>query len=105
MKKFKYAFYQLKDYRETDYAWRGWDEAKNKFAIKDYHCVYEGEVEADTEVEYEALEKLFEQFNCNHPKDFKGCSMSVSDVVSLTENNEIDWYYCDRFGWKKISVK
>ena len=103
MRKFQYVFYQLKSFRETNYGWRGWDEAKDKFLIKDYKCVYSSDVEANTEIG--ALEKLFEQFNCDHPKDFKGCSMSVSDVVLLIENDSAKWYYCDSFGWKKISVR
>jgi hypothetical protein len=39
-------------------------------------------------------------FNLEHPKDFRGHSLSVSDIVQM----EDEFYYCDSFGWKKIAV-
>lgn len=66
------------------------------------HCykkVYEGEVTANTISD--ALESLFETFNINHPKDFKGHSLSVSDVVEL----DGVMYYCDSIGWVNIEAE
>lgn len=47
-----------------------------------------------------ALEEVFLELNINKPKDFKGRSLSVSDIVEI--NNE--YYYCDSFGWVAIKV-
>ena len=43
--------------------------------------------------------ELFELFNLNHPKDFHGHSLSVSDIVELNGVN----YYCDAMGWVKLA--
>ena len=66
------------------------------------HCykkVYEGEVAANTIVG--ALDSLFQKFNLNHPEDFHGHSLSVSDVVEL----DGVWYYCDSIGWVNIKTE
>ena len=64
-----------------------------KVEKSNYVKVYEGEV-------YSAnpLEKIYEKFNCEIPEDFKGRSLSMSDVVVL--NNKA--FYCDAFGWEEI---
>lgn len=61
-----------------------------------YNKVYEGEITADSVVG--ALDALFEKFNLHHPDDFKGHSLSVSDVIVLDGKK----YYCDSFGWVDI---
>ncbi len=48
----------------------------------------------------DVLERLFEIFNLERPDNFKGHSMSVSDIVEFPEKQSA--YFCDRFGWKKI---
>ena len=68
------------------------------FDIQDYHEVYAGAHQTDTEDKNLILDELFQKFNLNHPEDFHGHSMSVSDVVII--DNEI--YFCDSFGWKKV---
>jgi len=50
----------------------------------------------------ELCEKLFEQFNINHPKNFAGHSMSVSDIVMIKDGKDLSFYYCDAVGFKKI---
>lgn len=69
---------------------------ENGFCRSDYIRFYGGSTHAETV--NEALEGLFVQFNMNRPEDFKGHSLSVSDVVTL---NGIP-YYCDSFGWSEI---
>ena len=45
-------------------------------------------------------------FNYTHPEDFKGHSLSVSDIVILTNSDSIrKMYYCDLYGWSEISDK
>ena len=50
----------------------------------------------------EALEELFIQFNVNHPADFKGHSLSVSDVIALKRQGQVDVFYVDSFGFKEL---
>ncbi|MFR0074370.1 MAG: YodL domain-containing protein [Blautia caecimuris] len=83
------------------YLFREWEEAKEKLSIKDYDNKYE--IELDDELDVIILEKLFELFNINHPKDYQCRSMSVSNIVRIERNGNFIWYYCDRIGWKDIS--
>ena len=48
------------------------------------------------------LEALFTRFNIDHPKDYKGRSMSVSDVVVLHQNGQDTAYYCDSVGFEEV---
>mgnify|MGYP000211198303 CR=1 FL=1 len=43
-----------------------------------------------------------EKFNIDHPKDFKGHSLSVSDVVVLHQNGQDAAHYVDSFGYKEV---
>lgn len=54
---------------------------------------------SDAEV---VLEKLFERFNVLRPAGFKGHSLSVSDVVVLTEAGLSKAYFCDISGWTEV---
>ena len=87
----------------TSYLFRGWDQAKEKFSINDYDNKYE--IQLDDELDVIILEKLFELFNINHPKDYQCRSMSVSDIVRIERNGNFIWYYCDWIGWKDITDK
>ena len=63
-----------------------------------YDEVYGGEIE-DKENIFTTLERLFYIFNMEHPSDFRGHSLSVSDVVYLDGK----YYYCDSFGYKELT--
>lgn len=93
----KYKIKQIKDLKQCDYSFEWWDWAKDKFTLNDYEVVYEGEIDGVSS--NDVLERLFIIFNTNRPKDFKGHSLSVSDVVELEGVN----YYCDNVGWVDIS--
>ena len=41
------------------------------------------------------LDEIFYIFNCRHPQNYCGRSMSVSDLVELYDDNESIYYYCD----------
>ena len=93
-----YKIYQV-DPHNCDYAFEWWDWAKEKFNFnKDYSLVYEGEIEVDENVN-NTLEELFEIFNIRRPEDFKGHSLSVSDIVEIYGK----YYYCDSHGWVDIT--
>lgn len=65
-----------------------------------------GIIEADTPAE--ACEKLFEIYNINHPADYEGRSMSVSDIVKLSSDESPfcrDLWFCDSIGFKKLEER
>ena len=39
----------------------------------------------------------------DRPDDFKGHSLSMSDIVALIDDKGTRWYYCDWIGWKDIT--
>ncbi len=45
------------------------------------------------------LEDVFYTFNVNHPKNFKGHSLSVSDIVAIKINKTISFYFTDSVGF------
>lgn len=101
MKEYGYMIFQIKNIRDTDYSFMGWDYAKDKIRISDYDGKYYSHIDGDSTVS--VLEKLFEIFNINHPEDFCGHSLSVSDIVVLFGDDSCRWYYCDSFGWEDIT--
>ena len=48
------------------------------------------------------LEGLYETFNVAHPADFRGHSLSVSDVIALRENGIVTCHYVDSVGYKEL---
>lgn len=50
----------------------------------------------------EILEGLFTKFNIDRPADFHGHSLSVSDVIVLKQNGQVNSYYTDSFGFEKL---
>ena len=97
----KYEIWQLKDecaaaYEFMDYEWA----MEHGFKFEDYEKTYEGKLEDELVINDEevALELIFKMFNLNRPKDFKGHSLSVSDIVCLNGKK----FYCDSWSWKEI---
>ena len=45
---------------------------------------------------------LYTKFNIEHPEDFRGHSMSVSDIVALIVANDVSFYYVDAFGFRPL---
>ena len=48
------------------------------------------------------LEDLYVKFNIDHPNDFRGHSMSVSDIVALKIAGEVSFHYVDSVGFQKL---
>ena len=102
--KHQYHIYQLDsnntnviNKRKMFMDWRILEKFCGGFDIKEYNKVYDGEIESDKH-DMIILDMLFEEFNLRHPSDFKGHSMSVSDVVVLDGT----MYFCDGMGWRKV---
>lgn len=107
--KINYTIYNINDTRNCFYSFMSWDCAEGYFNFDDYKKVWNGEY--DTKIFdgkifsiENVLGRLFEMFNLHHSKGYKGHSMSVSDVVELKiDNFTLGKYYCDSYGWVKIS--
>lgn len=94
----KYEIWQLKRENLRAYGFERYDWAKaHGFKLSDYEKTYDGEIEMELDEEV-ALELIFKIFNLNRPEDFKGHSLSVSDIVVLDGKK----FYCDSWSWKAI---
>lgn len=96
--------WQAKRDIDEDFSFMSYDYTSKKINLKQYQKYYNKVYEYDSE-EYETLgdsiilNKLFEIFNINRPDDFKGHSMSVSDIIKIDDSI----YYCDSFGFKELN--
>jgi len=50
----------------------------------------------------ETLDELYERFNADHPKDYTGRSLSVSDVIVIQRGGEVTSHYVDNFGFAEL---
>lgn len=96
--------YQINSDRDTDgYKFMGMDWVKKHWGEQGvdseiYDKVYEGTIDDST------LEDVFCTFNFSRPVDFKGHSLSVSDIVEVIQSTEVDpgFYFCDNIGFQKV---
>lgn len=64
-----------------------------------YDRVYDGKMDCIS------LENIYQKFSVDHPADYKGRSLSVSDVVEIRESDTLNpgFYFVDSIGFKSIS--
>lgn len=62
-----------------------------------YNLTYTAELTPGT-----SLEDIYTRFNIDHPADFRGHSLSVSDIVVLHQNGQDTAHYVDSFGYKEV---
>ena len=62
-----------------------------------YELIYTAPLTADV-----TLNSIWEKFNIDHPKDFKGHSLSVSDIVVLHQNGENTAHYVDSGSFRNV---
>ena len=97
----KFSIYQLKDDESLRYIrFEGLERLQKEGGKVDrdnYNLVYEAELKPGT-----TLDDLYYQFNMEHPADFRGHSMSVSDIVVLHQGDEDKAFYVDRFGFTEV---
>ena len=48
------------------------------------------------------LEQLYVKFNIDHPADFRGHSLSVSDIVALKTAGVVSCHYVDSIGFQEL---
>ena len=96
-----FSIYQLKSGNETlDYRFEPLDAIRNKgLSVKpeNYEQVYTAPL-----TEKDSLESIYTRFNIDRPADFKGHSLSVSDIVVLHQDGKDTAHYCDRFGFSQV---
>ena len=96
-----FSIYQLKDGDGMrDYHFEPYDRlqaAGLSVEAANYNLIYAAELTPGT-----SLEDIYTRFNIDHPKDFKGHSLSVSDIVVLHQNGEDTAHYVDSFGYKEV---
>ncbi|HBF2362405.1 TPA: antirestriction protein ArdA [Clostridioides difficile] len=96
-----FSIYQIKGGDETrDFRFEPYDRlqaAGNVVDRANYELVYSAPLAPET-----SLEDIYTRFNIDHPKDFKGHSLSVSDVVVLHQNGQDTAHYVDSFGYKEV---
>lgn len=100
-----YAVLQLKHIDETDefrfMPYWHIQKLENQPTIDHYEVVYNGPIEQSAGAA-EQLEALYTRFNIDHPEDFRGHSMSVSDIVALKVVGEVSFHYVDSVGFQKL---
>ena len=100
-----YAIYQLKrDDATTDLRFMDSEWLKKKGIepqVENYDLVYTGALyPASSQID--TLERLYQTFNIDHPADFTGHSLSVSDIVALKQNGVVSCHYVDSVGYKEL---
>ena len=97
----QFGIYQLKDTPEArDIRFMNMDYLESKGISvnrENYDLVYTAPLEDGTN-----LEDIYTKFNIDHPDDFRGHSLSVSDVVVLHQNGENTCHYVDSFGYREV---
>ena len=96
-----FTIYQLKDDVPVDYHFRSLERLQeNGLAVDpaNYEKIYTAPLTPGM-----GLERIFEKFNFDRPEDFKGHSLSVSDVVVLHQNGTDTAHYTDSIGFVDIS--
>lgn len=96
-----YSIYQLDLSDNTDnlrFMSLDWVQGKGLSVDRDnYQMVYARQREPG-----ETLEDIYRRFNIDHPKDFRGHSLSVSDVLVLHEKGTDTAYYVDSIGFQEL---
>lgn len=97
----RYAIYQLHPAgKGRAYQFMGMDFiTSHQLSVEgmDYRFIYGGRLSAA-----DTLDSLYERFNLDHPENYEGHSLSVSDVIVMQRNHQAQAYYVDSFGFKEL---
>ena len=97
----RYGIYQIIDSspgREYEFMDLNFIE-RHGYQVKkeDYELIYSDEMRyGDT------LDSLYEKFNIDHPADYTGHSLSVSDIMVLNENGKVKAYFVDSISFREL---
>ena len=64
-----------------------------------YNETYNGNIITENTDIYKILDDIYRELNINHPSDYTGHSLSVSDIININDK----YYFCDDFGWKELN--
>ena len=93
-----YEIYQIPATADVDYYFRPYAEAKGKLQNADYQRSYAGMFAKEN-----SLEHLWAKHNSDHrPFARRMRSLSVSDIVVLTQGGKKTAYYADTFGFQEV---
>ena len=100
-----FAIYQLRDnddtvqlhYMNSEYL----EEKGLSIQKENYAAVYAGDLDRRGDTQ-DKLNELYETFNIRRPEDFRGHSLSVSDIVALKQNGVVSCHYVDSWGFKEL---
>ena len=96
-----FSIYQIKGGDETrDFRFEPYDRlqaAGNVVDRANYELFYTAPLAPET-----SLEDIYTRFNIDHPKDFKGHSLSVSDVVVLHQDGQDAAHFVDSVGFREV---
>jgi len=96
----RFGIYQVKRDLTRDYAFESLERLQSRglFVDRDhYDLVYLNDLPPSA-----APEDIYEQFNINHPDDYTGRSLSVSDIVVIRKDGETKAHYVNDFGFQEI---
>lgn len=99
--KTSFSIYQIpegKDFRDIRFL--SYEELENQnieLEINNYIKVHEGNLHKNR-----ALEDIFVEFNTNLPIDYRGRSLSVSDIIVIDNQIQLEAYYIDDIGFVKL---
>ena len=100
-----FLIYQIRRGGELDaYRFMNYDYLQSKGIMPErggYDAIYTGGL-ADYGDNKTNLDMIYQRFNVDHPADFKGHSLSVSDIVALKQNGVVSCHYVDSIGFREI---
>ena len=100
-----FLIYQIRRGGELDaYRFMNYDYLQSKGVTPErggYDAIYTGGL-ADYGDNRTNLDMIYQRFNVDHPADFKGHSLSVSDIVALKQNGVVSCHYVDSIGFREL---
>ena len=100
-----FLIYQIRRGGELDaYRFMNYDYLQSKGVTPErggYDAIYTGGL-ADYGDNKTNLDMIYQRFNVDHPADFKGNSLSVSDIVALKQNGVVSCHYVDSIGFREL---
>ena len=98
------AFAILQCKKESGRTFMDYDKIHQNVLLDDYNFInaYDVAPTHKNRTVDQLLEDIFEIFNMDKPDDFKGHSLSVSDVIALKTKDGIRFYFTDSIGFKEL---
>ena len=101
----RFSIYQLNEKAPRMFSFNEYEKIQSSISIAElpYDKVYDAELTEDMSLEDMSLEDIFRIFNIDHPDDFKGHSLSVSDIFVLEQSGKKTAYYVEPIGFRDIT--